>query len=155
VNAATGDLRYSYPSGTVVGTDSHKLLIKLDSVPSWGVGSGPASGHDTARVALDHVTFAESFSGMHHRYVVGGAVGLTVGGVIGYVIGSAGGDKRVCPAGQNYNCQLVHDADKRPANAALFGVAGAASGAWVGYFIKSPRWIKLDVGSLEVKFGVR
>jgi len=82
-------------------------------------------------------------------------MGLTAGAVLGFIIGDSGGRTRVCPPGQNYNCSFVNESDKRPVSAALLGVAGAAAGAWVGYFITSPRWTKLDVGSLEVQFGVR
>lgn len=152
VNASAGDIRYSNPTGTISAFGDGTLLLAPDSTGRHAGEPG------SVRVSATNVSFAEKLVGHRRHFLEGAAAGLVLGAAAGYIGGNGGGE-----GGQSCSTiggvQFCNDspgrADQRTRSAAKWGGAGAVAGALVGYFVRTERWSRLDVGALRLQLSVR
>jgi len=140
INAATNDLKYSYPEGIVVGSDGGRLLLRSEL----------STAADTVRVPLSNIASAEQFAGRKHRTWQVALGGMVAGGALGFITGNSGREKRNCHnTGLGLVCTTTVIGDQRMKNLALGAGAGAVVGGVIGFSVRVDNWRRINPAELR------
>lgn len=153
VDAGSGQLRYTYPAGTLVAFDSRALVLRSDSANAREPHAG-----DTLRVPVTNVYSGEEFAGMKRHPIEGGVIGLVVGGFVGLIAGDHAYGRTACA--QVADIQFCSTGaptkgDTRRKYIEEYGGASTIAGAAIGYFVRTERWSSIDIGRLRLQVGLR
>jgi hypothetical protein len=147
IDAATANISYTTPVGTVTGLDDRFLTLRLNR----GIGA-VASTPDTVTVPIRKIVSGTAFTGMRRHSAHGAIVGVVVGAITGFIVGNGGGDaaRRCVDIGGTLICgNSAGRADKRATDAAIGAGIGVLAGAGVGHLVRTEVWTKLNVASLR------